>query len=196
VTPMILYVFDNYKGNRADEYNTNRLIGLALKQYTDDHGLAPLSSTDITTICRTSKGKPFIENLPIHFSVSHSEHQWVCLVGPNESGIDIQKNHHVNYEAISRRFYSQEEQQAVLKGGLDTFIALWCRKEAFIKYFGMTMGETMEWLNVARNGEPVNQIEHDGIIIKFTDLRVSHDYQCVAATRTKEQIWIKKLQID
>lgn len=196
ITMMYLYVYNNYKGNKAPEKSTNHLIGLALRQYAADSGSVATADYDITKICRTQKGKPYIEDLALHFSVSHSDHLWVCLIGKDENGVDVQRNQHTNFDAIARRFFMDEERLAVERGGVDAFIAIWCRKEAFIKYFGMTIGETLEWLDVAKNGRPVDQLTYKGNPIFFSDLTVNHDYQCVAATSKKEQIWTRKLQID
>ena len=32
-------------------------------------------------VCRSSSGKPFFENMDIHFSISHTEDLWACLIG-------------------------------------------------------------------------------------------------------------------
>jgi len=192
---MILYVYENYKGNRTDEPNTERLIALALNQYADETGLI-LPPGENSKICRTQKGKPYIEGIPVHISVSHSDHLWVCLAGDTESGVDIQNKSHSNFEAISKRFFQPDEQQAVLDGGVQAFIAIWCRKEAFIKYFGMTIGDTIDWLNVAPEGVPASQVRYNGNTISFTEIEVHPEFLCVVATGTKEEIWIRKIQVD
>lgn len=193
---MDLYVYDNYKGNKESEISTNQLINLALKQYGGCEDSGSCADYDTSIICRTKNGKPYIDNFPVHFSVSHSDNVWICLIGETENGVDIQRTQHNNYNAISRRFYSDEEQRAVEIGGQEAFTSIWCRKEAFIKYFGLTLGETLEWLSVAENRHPADRIEFRGNPVVFTDIKVKQDYQCVAATGKKEQICIKKLRID
>lgn len=194
---MILYVYDNYKGNNEAFLSTAHLIILALKQYHKEIGKEFI--TDVTMmpeILRTQKGKPYLENLPVHFSVSHSENLWVCLINDTENGVDIQSRNHRNYEAIAHRFYQPEEQIAVRNGGLPAFISIWCRKEAFIKYHGLTIGETIDWLNVAQEGAPAEQIEYCGHTIVFSDIDVHPNFLCVAATSTKDKIWIREIITD
>lgn len=193
---MILYIYDTYCGNRSAERNTEQLISLAVQQYTKEIELALPDDQNGIRILRTQKGKPYIEGLPLHFSVSHSDYLWVCLIGCNEIGVDIQNLNHSNYEAIARRFFQPDEQKAVQTGGIEAFMAIWCRKEAFIKYYGMTIGEAIDWLDVAKDGIPATQIEYMGKMIAFTEIPVHPDFSCVAATSTKEEIWIRKIQVD
>lgn len=191
---MNLYVYDNYKGNRTADLSTDQLIKITLKQYCKELGVKTLGDTRMDpNIRRTQNGKPYIDNLSLHLSVSHSEHLWVCLIGESENGVDIQRRDHRNYQAIARRFYQPEEQTAVQNVGLDSFISIWCRKEAFIKYYGMTIGETIDWLNVAQDGAPSKEIEYRGNTIFFSDLDVHPNFLCVAATSVKEEIWIRKI---
>jgi phosphopantetheinyl transferase len=196
---MIIYVYDQYAGNRSKEYNTNQLVSIALKQYVKENGNFNTVKDSTFHMNKTQKGKPYIEGLPLHFSVSHSEHMWVCLVGEVEIGVDIQFKAHSNYEAISRRFYQPEEQEAVAIGGISSFISIWCRKEAFIKLLGLTIGETIEWLNVAKDNSPAMQIQYFDRMITFSEIEVHPEFVCVAAMDQaikKEEIWIRQIQVD
>lgn len=193
---MILYVYENYKGNRTTDLNTEQLVSLAVRQYAAETGLVLPIGQNSFPICRTQKGKPYVDGLPIHFSVSHSDFLWVCLIGTTENGVDIQNKRHSNFEAIAHRFFQPDEQKAVQTGGVQTFISIWCRKEAFIKYHGMTIGETIDWLNVAKGGIPATQIEYLEHLIAFSEIMVHPEFICVAATSAKEEIWIRKLQVD
>jgi phosphopantetheinyl transferase len=193
---MILYIFDQYKGNKTNEHNTEKLVELALNQYAEEMGLLHILQENPLIICKTQKGKPYIEGLPIHFSVSHSEYIWVCLVGDSINGIDVQNMPHSNFEAIAHRFFQPEEQKAVAVGGIKAFVAIWCRKEAFIKLFGMTIGDTINWLNVAKEECPAIQIKYLDQAVIFSDIDVHPGFLCVAAMHKKEEIWIRKIQTD
>jgi phosphopantetheinyl transferase len=120
---------------------------------------------------------------------------WVCLVGDVENGVDLQYKIHSNFEAISRRFYQPEEQKAVATDGIEAFIAIWCRKEAFIKLFGLSIGDTIDWLNVAMDKAPASQIQYLDRLITFTEVDIHPDFLCVAAMEKKEDIWIRKIQV-
>lgn len=191
---MIVYVYDQYTGNRTASLNTEQLIRLALKQHAKETGFNLDLDQNPPRICRTQKGKPYVENYPAHISVSHSDKMWVCAVGHSESGVDIQNKTHSNYAAISRRFFQPEEQKAVEIGGIEVFMAIWCRKEAFIKFYGMTIGETIDWLDVAKDGKPTDSIEYLDQLITFTEINVHQDFLCVVASDTKDEIWIRQIQ--
>lgn len=196
---MILYVYDQYAGNKTKRCNTNQLVSIALQQYVKETGNFNTSNDSTFLMNKTQKGKPYIEGLPLHFSVSHSERIWVCLVGEVENGVDIQYKTHSNYDAISRRFYQPEEQAAVAIGGMSAFISIWCRKESFIKLLGLTIGETIEWLNVAKDNIPAMQIQYNDRTIEFSEIEVHPEFVCVAAMDQavkKEEIWIRQIQVD
>jgi phosphopantetheinyl transferase len=193
---MYIYYYDAYRGNRTTAPNTEQLISLAINRYVSDANLSlPTNKTEFT-ICRTQKGKPYLDGFPGNISVSHSDHLWVCSIGSSQNGIDIQNMNHSNYEAISHRFFQPDEQEAVNQGGIQAFMAIWCRKEAFIKYHGLTIGDTIDWLNVAKDGCPQNQIEYMDQQIYFSEIQVAPEYLCVVATSAKEMIWVKKLQVE
>ena len=82
------------------------------------------------------------------------------------------------------------------EGGVAAFIAIWCRKEAFIKLFGLTIGDTIEWLNVATDRSPAQQIKYLDRMITFSEIEVNMEYLCVAAMEKKEEICIRKIQVD
>jgi len=193
---MILYVFDLYTGNKNKDQNTETLVHLAIKQYLFETNNEIQFNHNDFPICKTQKGKPYIEGFPIHFSVSHSDHMWVCLMGDEENGVDIQNMAHPNYEAIARRFFQPEEQKAVTTGGFLSFFKIWCRKEAFIKLFGLTIGDAIDWLNVAKDEIPAKQIEYMKRRIIFSEIDVHPEYCCVAAIEKREEIWIRKIQIE
>jgi 4'-phosphopantetheinyl transferase len=193
---MILYVYDKYKGNKTSNLNTEELVALALRQYAVETGVSNTLDDITFKIFKTQKGKPFVEGLPLHFSVSHSDCLWVCLIGDSENGVDIQDIRNSNYEAIAQRFFQPEEQKAVAAGGVASFISIWCRKEAFIKLFGMTIGDTINWLNVANDETPATQIKYMDQTIMFSDIDIHPGYLCVAAMNKKEEIWIRNIQTD
>ena len=87
-------------------------------------------------ICRSKTGKPFFEKLDIHFSISHSESLWACLMGPFNCGLDVQYVKPCNFAKIAGRFFSEREKEYVKGSGLDGFFDIWVRREAFGKYTG------------------------------------------------------------
>ena len=145
---------------------------------------------------RTEKGKPYLPDSPVHFSISHSGALWVLLAAGQPVGVDVQKCEHDNFMAISRRFYQPGEQQAVEKGGLLTFIGIWCRKEAYIKLKGSSLGDTLDWLDVAPEGILLDLAEIQGEKICFRECAVAEGFVCIAASHQEEEIWISKINIE
>ena len=82
------------------------------------------------------KGKPSFKKSNTHFSISHSEGLWACLMGPSCCGIDVQYIKPCNYNKIAGRFFSEKEANYVNENGIEAFFELWTRREAYAKYTG------------------------------------------------------------
>ncbi len=95
-------------------------------------------------------GKPYIIGHPIHYNISHSGQYVVLVVAESEVGVDVQEKKGRRLSAMAKRFFSEEEKQAVLecdcaKAHSDLFFHIWCRKEAYGKYLGLgLLGEVLK----------------------------------------------------
>ena len=92
-------------------------------------------------IGRTPEGKPFADvETDLSFSVSHTGSLWICAVGQQPLGVDVEyEDRSVNNpERLARRFFSVHEQKVLQEGGFSPrmFLELWTRKEAFLKLQG------------------------------------------------------------
>lgn len=104
-------------------------------------------------------GKPFIENKynnkAIEFNISHSDQCILIAISmKNQLGVDIEKiNTEINYESLSKRFFSERENEYFRNiepdKQLDTFYAIWTRKEAFIKATGQGIAYGLDKFSVA-----------------------------------------------
>lgn len=65
----------------------------------------PKDVLEETKVLRAPSGKPYFDNLDIHFSISHSGDLWACLMGPQRCGLDIQYIKPCNCHKIARRFF-------------------------------------------------------------------------------------------
>ena len=180
---MYLFVCENYKcidaefgtgsgGNGSGSDGravTNQLIRKSLQEFlrknavttaVRDSGFAPgkVEVGDIE-ICRTEKGKPYLPEIPVEFSVSHTGDLWVCLMseGNGPVGVDIQQVKPYSYEKIAARYYTENEQGYVAQNGADGFFEIWTRKEAYAKYTGQGIGKYLAEINtLAETGIPVS----------------------------------------
>ena len=111
--------------------------------------LSGIAEADIK-IAVAANGKPFAENLPFSFNISHSGSLVVCAAGDSSIGIDLQKIKPVSY-ALAKRIFSQKERTLLFGRAVPSkedverlnqsdapqnWYRLWCGKEALSKYSG------------------------------------------------------------
>lgn len=85
-----------------------------------------------------SKGKPYTESAPVHFSISHSKNIAVCAISDKPVGIDIEYIRDVNLNVAKRQFAPDEIRYVFEKWELtkQRFFEIWTRKEAYVKLIG------------------------------------------------------------
>ncbi|MCM1056771.1 MAG: 4'-phosphopantetheinyl transferase superfamily protein [Firmicutes bacterium] len=94
------------------------------------------------------KGKPYFENIPLYFNLSHSGEYVLCAAALREVGVDIQKIQSVDVWKLAKRFFSEPERRALERcdGGGEQqrlFFELWSRKEAYGKLTGEGIGTVL-----------------------------------------------------
>ena len=89
------------------------------------------------------QGKPYFENIPLYFSLSHSGSVVMLAVSEREIGADLQEMKKTNWEKLSERFYAGEEKERLHRlfeknpaRAREEFFRLWCLKEAYGKWSG------------------------------------------------------------
>ncbi len=83
-------------------------------------------------------GKPYAENINLHFSLAHSSNLVICAVSDSPIGVDAEKIRHVNTD-IARKYFTQKERGYVLENkskAISRFFEVWTRKEAYVKMLG------------------------------------------------------------
>ena len=166
---MELYVIEDYRNSFTELTGselTDQLIIESLLQYGFDG-----NEETVPEICRTSKGKPYTDvtrdGEQVHLSVSHSGDCFVCLLSDKPVGVDIQQERSANIEKLSRRYFTQEEQEYVREHGSDGFFRLWTRKEAYAKLTGLGIEEIMRKTAVLGRKD-----------VEFTDFRLYENMYC------------------
>jgi len=146
-------VYLYYRENRNQE-ESRSLLKAALRKYARKKGLQELLQTEIC-VSKGIHGKPCIEQscmTNLHFSISHTGIYWVCLIGGEEVGVDIENKTRNLSESrilnIARRFFSEDELNVVKKQGEEAFYQVWVRKEAFIKCKGTGLSENLKSFSV------------------------------------------------
>lgn len=191
---MILYIYNgkNHKG-RAGEV----LVKMALADYTNNKYDNPI-------IKRGEYGKPFFENIPVCFSISHSGEIWVCLMSDFNVGVDIQIYKNVRYEKLAQRFFTKNEAEYIKKQGTKSFFEVWTKKEAFVKYTGngfANQGFSNFSVINCNEGEYFVKTNLNDVCIQEIDLplekfKIELETELVGAacTQTREDIIIKSLE--
>ena len=96
-----------------------------------------INSKDVRFRVREN-GKPYIENIDIEFSISHSGTIAVCAISDKPVGIDIEQIRDVNINLVKKLFTPDEQNYVLEKWSLSKqrFFEVWTRKEAYVKMLG------------------------------------------------------------
>ncbi len=148
--------------NGQDLPESRQLLREALTLYCEDKCLA-CGEADLE-ICTGSHGKPFAARRAgekwsprddLHFSVTHTDHWWLCAVYGQPLGVDMEEQDRRVNQNIAQRFFSQAEQQWLEARGktAEHFLELWVRKEAYVKYLGTGLTEGMNSFSAAGPAE-------------------------------------------
>ena len=112
----------------------------------------PASTFDIRL---SARGKPHLENHPIHFNLSDSD-GW-CLFAFTRLaplGVDLEAvRERVDLVGVARRYFSEAEQAEFLRFSEDrqlhSFFHIWTQKEAYIKATGEGLSLPLDSFDVA-----------------------------------------------
>lgn len=149
------------------------MIKSAAAQYCAENGIE--FDPERAEILRDEKGKPYFTDLAVEFSLSHTGTMWMCLFSDKPCGLDLQLIRDCDHEAISRRFYQEDEQQYVAENGREGFFDIWVRKEAYCKMTGEGMfGDMPSALS--------DSGEYKGTAYCFTEIEISDDLKCAVCS--------------
>ena len=124
-------------------------------------------------------GKPFAKNLPVHFSISHSNNTVICAVADKEIGIDIEKIRPINPKA-AEKFATKTELEYIASNQSGLF-EIWTLKEAYFKCIGTGLGSDIK--SVFFNINPSGIIcSESGFECSFID--IDEDYICSVCQKT------------
>lgn len=112
---------------------------------------------------RGEKGKPYLENGPVFFSLTHSHGRTFAAFSGQEIGLDAEWRGRPLPEAIIQRLSPAEREE--------DFFRVWTAKEAYIKFCGGTIAGMLPSLRfehgvLLEHGMPVSAAltlaDHDG----------------------------------
>lgn len=145
--------------HQAESLGAGLLLQYALQEYlagTEAEGFIPVTLSQIMEDVRPAifvslrygeKGKPYLRDIPLYFSLSHSEGRVICAVSDAEVGADLQYPRDMDMAKTVARFFAEEEKrewkELPLKKQEEFFYHLWTRKEAYGKLTGEGVGKTI-----------------------------------------------------
>ena len=95
-------------------------------------------------IAVTPLGKPYFENSPWHFSISHTKNHAFCVLSQKNIGLDAEEIGRRVSENLISRYLSPGEQGRLGENPQDAALRLWVLKEAEGKRTGKGIGDWMK----------------------------------------------------
>ncbi len=184
---MKIYYHINESGHM--KVSSEELLRKAVGMYNKENNLG-YSDLEINKgeILKNEKGKPYFKSVFIHYSISHSRNLWICAVGENQVGIDIQNIKSAKTIEVAKRFFADQESEYVEQNGDESFFEIWTRKEAFVKYMGQGISYGFDKFSVVENREIVNEMKKPVDCI-FEKVETLNDYVGYVCINKKEKIW-------
>ena len=137
------------------------------------------------TLVYGENGRPYFEERTCDFSITHTQNHVFCAIiegeEPTRIGIDAEdlgRPDFSNLDEMAARWFGENEQVVFLESPTkETFLRLWTRKEAYVKYTGEGLKSLSEIDTVS--------LEVDGDI-RFFDYREGDILLSVCAPRGTE----------
>ena len=141
-------------------------------------GFCGVNQAEIRFACSPS-GKPYAENLPVCFSISHSGDVAVCAVSSHEIGIDIEKIRKVHPRTYEK--FCTEDEADYIRSDENGFFRIWTLKEAYFKCIGTGLGADIKSVSFTIDGNKITCSEK-GFELSFAD--AENGYICSICKKT------------
>ena len=90
------------------------------------------------TILKTENGKPYLENNPVHFSLSHTKEKIFLAVANFPVGIDAEKSDRIIDETVAKRYFHAERFESP-----KALLRKWIKTESKVKFLGSTLAKEL-----------------------------------------------------
>ena len=125
-------------------------------------------------------GKPYLQGLPVHFSISHSGEYVLCAISSQSVGCDIQQIKQPDLK-LAKRYFAPTEVK-LLESAPELFYRLWALKESLGKALGCGLNESILRREFDLTGSA--PILKDESQLHFKEFSLP-DYQCAVCSQTK-----------
>ena len=129
-------VFYYNKARNHTKADTDSLIKSALCEYFGKQVCARVK--------RTEKGKPYLDDCPLHIGVTHTDDTVLIAINDKPFGIDCESKERTvkNASRIADKYFCDNEKSYVFEKSSDEketdmrFLEIWVKKEAYVKFTG------------------------------------------------------------
>lgn len=113
-----------------------------LRRCLEEMGITPDGKLNITT---NENGKPYLNDIPVFFNVSHSGNIVACALSDCDIGLDVQKRSPYN-PALADKYFSKAELSCIERSDdkEGAYTLLWASKESYIKAMGSTLAQELK----------------------------------------------------
>jgi len=134
------------KLRRWEDAHTSLFGRLLLKQGLTDIG----STASLDDMKYNDFGKPYFENYPIRFNITHSGNFVACIISNDTStiGIDAEVVKAVDTKDF-KNLWSEEEWADIQSNDIAVFFKYWTRKEAVVKAIGKGLNIPLNQISVS-----------------------------------------------
>ncbi|MFI3260635.1 MAG: 4'-phosphopantetheinyl transferase superfamily protein [bacterium] len=190
ITPQWLRLFDkdfNITNQRKTKINNyikledklNSLVSfLLIKKYFEVNNI----KSDLNFIYN-EHGKPFINNCPVKFNISHTDNMVVVAFSEYEIGVDVEKVNEFSENLVSYIFDEIEiKEYSDLLTDLVFLTNVWTKREAYLKMVGTGISSDFnnikfdyKKLSLCYNGFMISSAELDNHIISISSNDKSYE---------------------
>ena len=188
-------LLSEYRANRLEkiksEQKKRQSLGAELLLIHALRELYPEIKLPLEIKC-SEKGKPYLESIPVHFSLSHSGDYAACAVSDAPVGMDIEHDVKAR-ETISNRFFSPEEQNILLSAENKdlAFARIWTAKESALKLLGTGLAGGLSSITVYDN----NTIKSDSKMLQLHQFTYGTLCFSLCTENKHKQVQINKIEL-
>lgn len=124
-------------------------------------------------------GKPYLEDNPVYFNISHSENMVILTVSDSEIGCDIEYIGS-NVNNIAGKYFTDEENEYIDSSSdkVKAFFGIWTLKESFMKATGLGFSAGISSFSVSVSDDNISVSSVYGNDFSFYEINSFHGYAC------------------
>ena len=130
---------------------------------------------DLPEVLISPQGKPYFQDSPLHFSLSHTDTHVFCCLSEENVGIDAEPVCRTLSPAFAQRWLSEEEQRryATAEKKQDILLRFFVQKESYAKLTGRGWGNYLKNTNFDPFSDRIQIIEGHYVAV-MTQEEVRH----------------------